>query len=152
MFDDGRMFWNVFLSCSPFSNTLLLNSFMIRTPLDSFVSLGSLQHYCWLHRNFPRRNKVPGPGKHFLIEIPLLRKWCHSHSHMRHNNVTNYILQFSMTMHPSHKCSANSSIHPILCNTSPLRLVRLSGHHHIPSFAQFETKLSSDWNNKHGPR
>ena len=48
---------------------------MIRSPP---VSLGSLQHYCWLHRNFPRRNKVPG-GKHFLIEIPL-RKWCHSHS------------------------------------------------------------------------
>ena len=127
---------NVFLSCSPFSNTLLLNSFMIRSPL---VSLGSLQHYCWLHRNFPRRNKVPGPGKHFLIEIPL-RKWCHSQpSHMQHN-VTNNILQSSITMHP-HKCSANSSIHPILCITSPMRLVRLSGHHHIPSFAQFETKL-----------
>ena len=87
------MFWNVFLRCSPFSNTLLLNSFMIMSPLDSFVSLGSLQHYCWLHRNFPRRNKVPGPGKHFLIEIPL-RKWCHSHhSHMRHS-VTSNILHY----------------------------------------------------------
>ena len=123
--------------CSPFSNTLLLNSFMIRSTL---VSLGSLQHYCWLHRNFPRRNKVP--GKHFLIEIPL-RKWCHSHSLEYAAQCNNNTMKYHKS--PSYKCLANSSINPILCQTNTLpsqeSLVRLSEHHHLPSFAQFETKL-----------
>ena len=118
------------LCCSPFSNTLLLNSFMISLHSSRSVLYNIIVGCIETFRG--ATNWLPGPGKHFLIEIPL-RKWCHSHfSHMRHSNVTSNIYYNSVsqcTLTP-HKCSANSSIHPILCNTSPMS-VRPSAHSFI---------------------
>ena len=117
---------------------------MIRSTL---VSLGSLQHYCWLHRNFPRRNKVP--GKHFLIEIPL-RKWCHSHSLEYAAQCNNNTMKYHKS--PSYKCSANSSINPILCQTNTLpSKSRSSDCRNIITFLHLHSLRlnSSDWNNKH---